>query len=108
LVAKAASGSTSGDPILINGYYYRLLPARTAKAGKAGTPGAVALIAYPAEYRSSGVMTFVVTENGVIYEKHLGTNTPTLASSMAAFHKDAQFLTATHLLMARSGEFAPI
>jgi hypothetical protein len=86
LVARAASGSASGAPVLLDGYYFRLLRVRPAKGQ---TPGAVALIAYPAEYRSSGVMTFVVTENGVIYEKDLGANTSTLASTMSAFHKDA-------------------
>jgi hypothetical protein len=86
LVAKAASGSGNSDPVLFHGYYFRLLPTGPAK-GK--SPGGFALIAYPAEYRSSGVMTFVVTENGVVYEKDLGASTSNLASTMAAFHKDA-------------------
>jgi len=86
LVAKAANGSYSGDPLLFHGYSFRLLPVGSAK-GK--TPGGFALIAYPAEYRSSGVMTFVVTRNGVVYEKDLGAGTSALASAMTAFHKDA-------------------
>jgi hypothetical protein len=86
LVAKAASGSSSGDPVLFHGYYFRLLPMDLAK-GKA--PGGFALIAYPAEYRSSGVMTFIVTSNDVVYEKDLGANTSTRASAMTVFHKDA-------------------
>ncbi|MCU1258779.1 MAG: hypothetical protein JWO80_1664, partial [Bryobacterales bacterium] len=48
-----------------------------------------AFIAYPAEYRSSGVMTFIVTSNDVVYEKDLGANTSAVASVMTAFHKDA-------------------
>jgi hypothetical protein len=88
LVAKAASGSGNSDPVLFHGYYFRLLPVRPAK-----TAGAVALIAYPAEYRSSGVMTFVVTKSGVVYEKDFGPNTPTLASAMSTFHKDATWRT---------------
>jgi hypothetical protein len=86
LVAKAASGSGSGDPLLFHGYYFRLLPMGPAK-GK--TPGGFALIAYPSEYRSSGVMTFIVTNNGVLYEKDLGANTSSLASALTVFHKDA-------------------
>jgi hypothetical protein len=39
------------------------------------------LVAYPAEYRSSGVMTFTVTRNGSVYEKDLGPKTPTLAKT---------------------------
>jgi hypothetical protein len=85
LVAKAASGSGSSDPALFHGYYFRLLP----NQGK--TPGGVALIAYPAAYRSSGVMTFIVTRHDIVYEKDLGPNTTALASAMAAFHKDANW-----------------
>ena len=48
----------------------------------------------PAEYRSSGVMTFIVTGNDVVYEKDLGANTSTLASAMAMFHKDATWRAA--------------
>jgi hypothetical protein len=88
LVAKAAGGSGGGDPLLLRGYYFRLLPTGPAKAK---TPGGFALIAYPAEYRSSGVMTFMVMQNGVVYEKDLGANTSALASAMAAFHKDASW-----------------
>ena len=47
-----------------------------------------ALIAYPEEYRSSGVMTFAATGNGVVYEKDLGPDTSALAGSLVAFHKD--------------------
>jgi DUF2950 family protein len=84
LVAKAASGSANGDPVLLNGYYFRLVP---VQSGKGQTP-VIALIAYPAEYRSSGVMTFAVTKDGVIYEKDLGKDTTTLASAMTTFRKD--------------------
>jgi len=86
LVAKAATGSTGGDPVLLHGYFYRLLIK--------GPPGRFLLIAYPAEYRSSGVMTFIVTEKGVVYEKDLGANTKGAAKAMAAFHKDASWRTA--------------
>ena len=70
--------------MLFDGYYFRVL----AKRPKNGTSG-FAFIAYPAEYRSSGVMTFIVTDNDVVYEKDLGANTPALASAMSEFHKDA-------------------
>jgi hypothetical protein len=86
LAAKAARGASGGDPILLNGYYFRLLSIRGADGQKTRR---FALVAYPAEYRSSGVMTFVVTANDVVYEKDLGPNTSTVASAMGAFHKDA-------------------
>ncbi|MCU1334570.1 MAG: hypothetical protein JWO19_151, partial [Bryobacterales bacterium] len=90
LVAKAASGSASSDPVLFHGYYFKVLPGGTA--GK--NPGGFAFIAYPAEYRSTGVMTFVVTKNDVVYEKDLGANTTAAAAAMTAFHKDATWRTA--------------
>jgi hypothetical protein len=85
LVAKAATGSANGDPVLLNGYYFRLVPVQSAK-GETTPP--ITLIVYPAQYRSSGVMTFAVTKRGVVYEKDLGTNTTALASRIALFHKD--------------------
>src|SRR6266446_3799028 len=75
LVAKAAYASDSGDPVLFHGYYFRLLPAGPTQSK---TPGRFALIAYPAEYRSSGVMTFIVTDRDVVYEKDLGADTSAL------------------------------
>jgi hypothetical protein len=98
LVATAASQSAGGDPVLFQGYYFHVLAmrprngARPTTEGK--TAGTFALIAYPAEYRSSGVMTFIVTGNDVVYEKDLGANTSTLASAMAMFHKDATWRAA--------------
>jgi hypothetical protein len=56
--------------------------------------GGLAVIAYPVEYRSSGVMTFVVTANDIVYEKDLGANTSALASAMTAFHRDATWRVA--------------
>jgi hypothetical protein len=90
LVAKAATGTGSSDPILIHGYYFRMLPSDRQTAGK--TAGRFTLIAYPAAYRASGVMTFVVTEKDVVYEKDLGPDTSTTAGAMAAFHKDAKWV----------------
>jgi hypothetical protein len=44
----------------------------------------VVLIAYPAEYRSSGVETFIVLQGGVVYERDLGPDTTTLAPTVKA------------------------
>ena len=88
LIAKAATGSTSADPVLLHGYYFRTLSMRGSDGQKTGR---FSLIAYPAEYRSSGVMTFIVMANDVIYEKDLGANTSALASAMKGFHKDASW-----------------
>ena len=72
------------------GYYFRMLTA-PRKSGVAGAKANVsdataatgfALIAYPAEYRSSGVLTFVITQDDVVFEKDLGPNTAALAKKM--------------------------
>jgi hypothetical protein len=86
-LAPTTSGESAGrSPVLIHGYYFHGLTAGTKRGN---TAGGFAFIAYPAEYRSSGVLTFVVTRNGVVYEKDLGPNTPALANAMTVFHKDA-------------------
>jgi len=91
LVAKAASGSAGADPVLLHGYYFRVLSMRGTSGQRTGQ---FALIAYPAEYRSSGVMTFIATDNDIVYEKDLGANTSALAGAMATFHKDATWRVA--------------
>jgi hypothetical protein len=91
LVAQAAGESASGDPVLLHGYYFRVLPTHAMNGSRrtqGTTTGGFALIAYPAEYRSSGVMTFIITNNDVVYEKDLGANTSALASAMTRFHND--------------------
>ena len=79
LVSAAASGSANGEPVLIQGYYFRV-------AGKHPNTN-FAFIAYPAEYRSSGVKTFIVTDKDIVNEKDLGANTTAQASTMAADYK---------------------
>ena len=70
-----------------HGYYFRMVT-ENASAGSnnrvsgSRKTGALSLIAYPADYRSSGVMTFVVTKDGVVYEKDLGSKTPTVAKDL--------------------------
>jgi Protein of unknown function (DUF2950) len=80
LVSAAANGSTGGKPVLVQGYYFRV----AAKQPKTG----FAFIAYPAAYRSTGVKTFIVTDNDVVNEKDLGANTTARASTMPADYKE--------------------
>jgi hypothetical protein len=86
----AGEVAVSSDPVLIHGYYFHRLAAlpRNGSGPHSGGSG-FGFIAYPAVYRSSGVMTFVVSENGAVYEKDLGPNTPALAADVVAFRKDA-------------------
>ena len=71
-------------PIFFHGYYFHIL-----SKGDGFTA-----IAYPAMYRSSGVMTFVVAEDGNVLEKNLGPNTANIAGAMAGFHPDATWTPA--------------
>jgi hypothetical protein len=76
--ASSSKAEASGP---FQGYYFRML-AGPRKSG-AGVKGN-GFIAYPAEYRSSGIMTFIVTPNGGVYEKDLGPNTAELAKKVTA------------------------
>jgi hypothetical protein len=80
LLAQASSEGydISGKQTPYHGYYYRMLR----------NPGGFALIAYPAEYRSSGVMTFVVTQDGVILEKNLGPDTGDIVRRIGQYQVD--------------------
>ena len=78
------------------GYYIRMLTAQgpTAPGGKKSyvingdMSGGFALLAYPAKYASSGVMTFVVGQDGVVYQKDLGKETATQAPRLADYNPD--------------------
>jgi hypothetical protein len=51
--------------------------------------GGFALVAYPARWGVSGVMSFIVSHDGVVYQKNLGPRTAAIASSMTRFNPDA-------------------
>jgi hypothetical protein len=83
------SGGKEEAPGAFHGYNIRILtepPKKNAgaKANNSNAGATPVVVAYPAEYRSSGVMTFVVTKDGVVYEKDLGPKTATLARKMEA------------------------
>lgn len=86
-------------PEPFHGYVYRLLTKQGthAKGGSydymAGDKllGGFALLAIPAEYNSSGVMSFIVSHDGVIFSKDLGPDTPKLASKIDAFDPDSSW-----------------
>jgi hypothetical protein len=87
LFAKLKPGSPDSAPVPFHGYNFRVRPAGKTQGGA----DAVRLVAWPAEYRSSGVMTFVVSEGGAVYEKDLGVNTPAVAGGLTAVRKDGKW-----------------
>jgi hypothetical protein len=84
LLKKSNDGSASqNEPVRSNGYYFRILGGQNKNAPDDGNTGHT-FIAYPAEYRQSGVMTFVVSDD-VVCEKDLGPNTGKLGKSMTTY-----------------------
>ena len=104
LVAEAASEGykhhahhAAAQPRPFHGYVYRLLT-RQGAAAQGGAQdyivdgkmtGGFALVAYPVRYRDSGVMTFVVNQDGQIYQKDLGPRTGQIASEMTEYNPDS-------------------
>lgn len=92
-----AAGKPGAAPIPYHGYYYRILTAQGKNAAggaydylaRGHMIGGFALVAYPAQYASSGVMTFIVNHDGVVYQKDLGANTAAIAQAMTRFNPDA-------------------
>jgi hypothetical protein len=86
-----------GEHVPFNGYMFRILTSQGPHApggaknyivdGKMSA--GFAFVAYPVEYRSSGVKTFIVDKSGTIYEKDLGPNTAKLAQAMSAYDPDS-------------------
>ena len=54
----------------------------------ANLPAVSLFLAYPAEYRNSGVMTFIVNQDGSVYEKDLGADTGKLAGAISEYNPD--------------------
>ncbi len=96
-VKEGYTGKKSGSkPDPFHGYYYKILTAqgKNAPGGaydyvvKGKMIGGFALVAHPAQYGNSGVMTFIVNQDGVVYQKNLGKNTEKIASAMTKFDPD--------------------
>jgi hypothetical protein len=98
LVAESAAylkGHHSGDPY--RGYHFRILT-RQGKSAPGGAYSYVingrmiagfAMVAYPAQYGESGVMTFIVSHNGKVFEKDLGQNSAETGAKMTTFDPGA-------------------
>ena len=102
IMLRARSEGYQGKPSTAtrapyHGYYYRILTAQGKNAAggaysyivKGKMIGGFALVAYPAEYGNSGVMTFIVNHDGKVFQKNLGSNTASIAQSMKEYNPDA-------------------
>ena len=86
-----------GEHVPFNGYMFRVLTGQGRHAPGGAKKYIVdgkmtagfAFVAYPVEYRSSGVMTFIVDASGTIYQKDLGPNTTKIAQAMTDYEPDS-------------------
>ncbi len=94
--AAALLVSAGKKPVPYHGYYFHILKAQGPDAPggamdyvvKGHMIGGFALVAWPAEYRISGVKTFIVAHNAIVYAKDLGPNTAATARGMTRFNPD--------------------
>jgi hypothetical protein len=86
-----------GQPAAFHGYYFRVLIGEASSANRPAVDyinngemrGGFALIAIPAVYGSSGVMSFMVNQNGIVYENDLGPRTAAIAAGITQFKLDS-------------------
>ena len=105
LIAEATKQGyrVGGGRTPFHGYYFKILTRQgpAASGGEADYVvngkmiGGFALVAYPAEYRNSGVMTFIVNHAGTVFQKDLGPNTVQLAERMTSFNPDKSWQAVT-------------
>jgi hypothetical protein len=97
------------------GYYFRVLT-RQGEHAPGGAKNCIvdgkmtegfAFLAYPAQYRVSGVMTFIVGQDGVIYQKDLGPNTPELANAIREYNPDEEWVRVEQTANTRALEEIP-
>jgi len=93
--AKAIGYTNAGEkPQPFNGYFFRILTKQGEKAqggakdyiANGKMTGGFAILAYPVEYRNSGIMTFLIGKDGTVYQKDLGEKTTDLASVMTEYN----------------------
>jgi len=96
LMAQARAEGYESTRTPYFGYFYRILTAQGADAPKGAFDyrahghmiGGFALVAFPAQYGVSGVMTFIVSHDGIVYQKNLGPDTAGIARKMTLFNPD--------------------
>lgn len=95
----AAKRAATGKPQPFHGYYFRILTAQGPAAPGGAKDhvvdgelsGGFALVSWPAQYDVTGIMTFVVSQDGVVWEKDLGHDTDSAARAMTLYDPDASW-----------------
>ncbi len=105
LLTSASNGgpaTQNKDPASFHGYHFRILTGKgrntpgeaKGRISDGKMSGGFAFVAYPTDYRLSGVMTFIVNRDDVVYQKDLGPNTAKLARAMAEYSPDSTWYAA--------------
>ncbi len=89
----------SGKPTAYHGYFFKTLRSQSSRARSGAKTfvvdgkqvGGFALVAYPAQYAQSGVKTFIINQDGVLYEKNLGEDTVKIAAAMQEYDPDGSW-----------------
>jgi hypothetical protein len=89
----------AGGPRPYHGYYYAILRSQGPNAPDGAREyvidgrmiGGFALVAWPATYANSGVMTFIVNQDGIVYERNFGTQTASRAKSITRYDPDSSW-----------------
>jgi len=114
-VAEGYVKGQAGPPTPYRGYLYHVLKGQGKNAPGGAKSYVVngkmtegfAFVAYPAEYRSSGVMTFIVNQDGVVYQKDLGKKTEALGKAMKEYNLDSTWKKALEEPEQTAGEQKP-
>lgn len=99
LAAEAAQEGYTKENTALYGYRYRILKAQGKDAAGGDFDYLVngkmilgfAMVAYPAQYGASGIMTFIVNHNGIVYQKDLGEESASIAAAMNVFNPDSSW-----------------
>jgi hypothetical protein len=96
-IDSAAGRASNEGPQPFHGYYFRILTAQGAAASGGARDyvvdgkltGGFALVAWPAQYDVTGIVTFVVNQNGVVFERDLGPETDAAARAISTYNPDS-------------------
>jgi hypothetical protein len=94
--ADGYGGGSQPAPQPFHGYFYRMITKQGSHAAggaknyivNGNMTGGYAILAYPADYRNSGVMTLIINQDGIVYQKDLGAQSADLAKAITEFNPD--------------------
>ena len=97
--AQGYAKSATGEPVPYQGYYFKILTSQGKNApggaydyaSRGNMFGGFAILAYPSAYGGSGIMTFMVNQDGIVYQRNLGKETASKAKAISSFNPGANW-----------------